>query len=203
MSLSVRKVKPKNDLSYKNDGVLRYLYHEKGMSGSQVADRLNCGTQTVFRWMEKFGIERQDKIEAIKEHKTKNYATYRMNESGHYAWIAAHDGKNEKMYVARLLAICEYGADAVIGKHVHHKNGIPWDNRAENIELLTPAEHKSHHTKGELHPNSKLTEQDARQIKSMYENTGKTQKEVAVEFGVCHQNVSDIMNGKLWAHAFE
>lgn len=190
-------------LSYKDEDTLRRLYHEEGLSGREMAERLDCGQQTVFRWMENFGIERQDKVQAIKEHHRVEYANYRMNTDGHYMWLAAHEGKNEKVYVARLLAVAEHGTDAVEGMHAHHKNGVPWDNRPENIELMTPAEHTSHHSQGKDHPNSKLTEEDARDIVEMYNNTDKTQKEVAEEFGTCHQNVSMIVNGEAWEHAFE
>jgi hypothetical protein len=48
--------------------------------------------------------------------------------------------------VHRLLAIAEHGTDAVAGQHVHHKNGIPFDNRPENLELLSPSEHSKRHT---------------------------------------------------------
>lgn len=29
--------------------------------------------------------------------------------------------------------------------HIHHQNEIPWDNRSENLELLTPKEHAKRH----------------------------------------------------------
>lgn len=51
----------------------------------------------------------------------------------------------ESARIHRLLAVALYGVDAVAGKHVHHKNGIPWDNRPENLELVDPVEHARIH----------------------------------------------------------
>lgn len=56
----------------------------------------------------------------------------------------------EQNYVSthRLLAVAEYGFNAVTGKDVHHLNGIPWDNRASNIELIEPGDHTALHSTG-------------------------------------------------------
>jgi hypothetical protein len=43
------------------------------------------------------------------------------------------------------LAVAEYGYDAVCNKQVHHENGVPWDNRPENLELMRIDEHAKHH----------------------------------------------------------
>ncbi len=36
--------------------------------------------------------------------------------------------KGDNIYIHQLLAIAEHGFDEVAGKHIHHKNGIKWDN---------------------------------------------------------------------------
>lgn len=49
------------------------------------------------------------------------------------------------MYVHRLLAISEYGFEAVAGNHVHHINGHKFDNRPENIEVKSEKQHLADH----------------------------------------------------------
>lgn len=44
-------------MSYKDETVLRELYVEQDLSMAQVADRLGCSTDTVSRWVNKFGID--------------------------------------------------------------------------------------------------------------------------------------------------
>lgn len=45
----------------------------------------------------------------------------------------------------RLVAVAEYGFEAVAGQQVHHANRIPWDNRPENLLVLSPSEHSRLH----------------------------------------------------------
>ena len=65
------------------------------------------------------------------------------------------DGK-EDVYVAhhRLLAVVEcYAASTPLwaifadldGSDVHHENGLKWDNRRENIEVVDHGEHAAMH----------------------------------------------------------
>jgi len=63
----------------------------------------------------------------------------------------APDNSTERILIHRLLAIAEYGYDAVAGNDIHHKNGVKWDNRPQNIELKDPSEHaKEHYDRGDL-----------------------------------------------------
>jgi hypothetical protein len=63
----------------------------------------------------------------------------------------SNPSRGDSIPVHRLLAVAEWGVDAVKGKHVHHENGVKWDNRVGNLELLNPSEHaKMHYEKGDL-----------------------------------------------------
>lgn len=50
--------------------------------------------------------------------------------------------KDDNVVIHRLVAVAEHGIEAVKGKHIHHKNGVKWDNRPENLEPLSNSEHQ-------------------------------------------------------------
>ena len=52
--------------------------------------------------------------------------------------------------IHRLVAVAEYGIEAVKEMHVHHDNGVRWDNRVENLKLMTPSDHARHHREEQL-----------------------------------------------------
>ena len=66
-----------------------------------------------------------------------------VQKRGYERWRHWHQGQRDApVYVHRLLAVAEYGFDAVKNKEVHHKNGIPWDNRPENIKVVGIKQHR-------------------------------------------------------------
>lgn len=59
-------------------------------------------------------------------------------------YICYYFGPNEKPFEHRLVAEATYGA-IPDGYHVHHINHKRFDNRAINLELLSPEEHAALH----------------------------------------------------------
>lgn len=59
-------------------------------------------------------------------------------------YICYYLGKNDKPFEHRLVAEMVYGA-IPDGYHVHHTNRKRFDNRAENLELLSPEDHAALH----------------------------------------------------------
>ncbi len=117
------------------------MHHEERMSLEAIGDVLGCHRQTVYYWMKKLNISRRSHSEAVARGVRKRPSTYRTTERGYEVWRSSSGRSNKKVKVHRLLAVSEFGMEAVEGKVVHHQNGIPWDNRPENIELLTAEEH--------------------------------------------------------------
>lgn len=132
---------------WQDEEELRRLYYEEKMSAVEISEHFDCGASTIEKWMNRFEFERRD-IGEIRRRSSRYGTTHAgyQTESDGYVRVRSHFNKTTlQAYLHRLLAVSEYGYDAVAEKHVHHKNHIPWDNRPENIELVKPGEHTSHH----------------------------------------------------------
>lgn len=134
---------------YKDADVLRELYVEKKLSTIKIADRLDCSPNTVRKYLKENGIEIRSQRESLKYtlgHDPRA-VTLNVQPNGYVRWVYTYKGDGpHNVYVHRLLAVAEYGFDAVAEMEVHHKNEIPWDNRPDNIEPKTTADHSVHHS---------------------------------------------------------
>jgi len=131
-----------HDEPYQDKEVLQRLYIEEGMSMKDIADKFGVKSALIDYWLKKRDIETRD----AQEHQRRVGANFKTID-GYERW-SCYDPKHENnrfVQTHRLLAVAEYGFEAVCDKDVHHKNGVPWDNRPDNIELLTRSEHTKIH----------------------------------------------------------
>jgi len=137
-----------SDKKHLSEQWLREKYFGEEMSVPEMAEEVSVVPQTIYDAMERNGIDRDATRYGYQTRVP--YATYYTDDQGYPRWQAKHPKKDgervtDNFHVHRLLAIAEYGVEAVAESHVHHKNEIRWDNRPSNIEVLKPGEHITEH----------------------------------------------------------
>lgn len=121
----------------------QYVVYRK--SAVDIADEFGIDTTYVLNLLDRHGIDRRSLSEAFKQKGRRDSVPLYMGGRGYEFWQDRTDGTADKVYLHRLLAVAEFGVGAVADMDVHHKNGVKWDNRPENIELLTKSEHARQH----------------------------------------------------------
>jgi len=167
---------------YHDANVLRRLYHNEKKSIPEIAKSFGVSYRTIWNWMDKHNIERRERSERSKLSKLKQPAHYKFqNSKGYECWHTQLDGEKYYVSVHRLLAVSEYGYDAVCGKDVHHDNGVKFDNRPSNITLIDKGKH------GSVHGGESSTRQpywDKETLNELYHGENMNQKQIAEKYDV-------------------
>lgn len=169
---------------WKDEEKLRKLYLDEQRSTVEIADRWDCAPNTVRSWLQNHNIPMRTRSEACQAMcGSLNKANFNTSPSKGYEYWAPG---NNHVYVHRLMMVAEHGFDEVADKHVHHKNGIEWDNRFDNLELVTNEEHRRQHLK--------VPEEDRVKIADEYEHTDKSSYTIAgeVEYDISPATVREI-----------
>lgn len=124
--------------SYKDRDELARLYRDEHLSTYQIAKQFDVTPRTILDWLERHGIDRRKPCH-------ERPPCLVSTKEGYERWEHEHDGDQWHVSVHRLLAVAEYGFDAVCDNDVHHRNHVPWDNRPSNVEPLDHGEHGKYH----------------------------------------------------------
>jgi len=122
---------------------------------------------------------------------------------GYFCILLQYKGNIKSYRIHRLVA--EYFLPNKL-QTVNHKNGIKTDNRAINLEWCTQSENCKHAYRtglksrpiGESHPNAKITEEQASEIKIM--GVRFNAREISKKFNLSLSHISHIISGKRWGH---
>lgn len=121
---------------HKDPELLRDLYEDH--DAEEIADQCDCSIVTVQSYLRGFGITQPSDKPAY----------FQTRSDGYEYWTV----DQHTVYVHRLVAVAEYGIEAVAGGHVHHRNGLRWDNRPENLQPLDgAAAHRREHARPKPH----------------------------------------------------
>lgn len=168
------------DPDWQNEKILRDLIENRGLSGREVADRLGCSKSTVNHWRNEYDIIGKQS----NRDKPPHFGTY-----DGYEIIYHHDGMaNQQVRVHRLVAVAEFGFDAIVDQIIHHKNGIPWDNRPCNLVPMDNESHTMQHAKDRVRRENEGEPDwwNKKKMRELYIGNDMTTVEIAEELG-CHQ----------------
>lgn len=122
-----------------------------------------------------------------------------------YPYIGIRQGKKSlKVPIHRAVLMAFAGAPAE-GEEACHMDGNRANPRLINLawgtHLTNVSHQKLHGTSldGDKNAASKLKPRDIADIKALLAS-GTYQKEIALRYGICQQNVSMIKHGRTWAH---
>jgi hypothetical protein len=138
---------------YRDQEWLRENYVDEGLSTYELAERCGVTDTTIRDWPDRHGIDTRP---ANGRETRRECAIYRMHHEGYMICQSSHrltsgrDRRQTRVRVHTLLAIAEGASpESLFGKEsthvVHHKNGIRWDNRPENIGVTRRDQHTSKH----------------------------------------------------------
>lgn len=114
------------------------LYWKDGKSQSEIAEQCDCSVGLVSKLMKEQGIPVRGGYDG-------EPSIYTGTQQGYERCYVRDGDETQKFLLHRLVAVMEFGFDAVKDMDVHHKNELKWDNRPSNIELMSTAEHSSYH----------------------------------------------------------
>ena len=125
-------------MEYHQKETLERLYWGEEMSLPDIGNKFGVSHVCILNWMNRHEIPRRERTAEKPPH-------FGKDDRGYERFVHVIGGERQQVYHHRLLAVAKYGFEAVRDRHVHHKNGCKYDNRLENIELLTNSEHARKH----------------------------------------------------------
>lgn len=178
-----------DDYPWRDKETLEEMYHGDGMTCEEIGNELGCSNHTVGDWMERLGIEKRSPSKRVAMGKQKGPVGFHLDSRGYEIVQSRYYGENDTTGVHRLVAVAHHGFDAVCDSHVHHKNGVRWDNRPSNMGVLSPGEHATI-TQNDRWESIDRPWTDESVVRELYEDRGLKRNEVAEVLGCSPETIS-------------
>jgi hypothetical protein len=114
---------------------LREMVLERQMSVDDIGDELGCSGDLISKHLDRHNIPSISDLHVGVRTLPQGY-----EQIHHY-----YEGDHWTLKLHRLIAVAEYGTDAVKDSYIHHENEIPWDNRPSNLTPMDPEDHGRKH----------------------------------------------------------
>lgn len=134
------------NLPWDDPEMLKRLYLEEKLSTFEIADRFEEADQSsVYYQLKKHDIETRDAGEAMRNTYASNLTVNLGNGRIQYFFDAF--GETHTFLHSQLVALLDHPPEEVFADdtHIHHKNHMPFDDRRENLEVLSDSEHAAYH----------------------------------------------------------
>ena len=125
------------------------LYYGDGLTLEEVGSELGCSASVVSAVMEDNGVKRRPHGVSYENLDSKPDPRFYISNGYVQVQCTTDVRQNDSFLLHRLTAVAWYGWDEVVGRDIHHKNSIGWDNREENIEPIDREEHMLIHLAGQ------------------------------------------------------
>jgi len=133
---------------------------------------------------------------------SKRFISGRPDRYGYYRVGMMMGGKMKDIYIHRMVCETFRGPMPEGCDQINHIDCNINNNNVENLEWCNSSRNAKHAyenglntpQRGVIHPKSKLTNEQAEQIRSLYSHGGRSYRSLASEFGVHHSIVWRIVN---------
>lgn len=156
---------PDGPEDYRDKEWLRSRYWDDGLSQAEIAELCGCSKETIRRWMNRHDLDIRDSSERVRNswdgddqrrerigelfaqvHRTIHPFLFVDQEGYNVAGSGDGNGGSDLVRMNRLLAtLLVDDLSELDGMDVHHRNGVPWDDRFDNLEVMDRGEHSRHH----------------------------------------------------------
>ena len=131
------------DAPWRDRDRLEELYVEQQLTVYEIADRLDTTPGVISKWLSRYDITQRPGSRGVSQYVDRGYVRYAVYEGD----LAEKMCGQTEVYEHQLVALLENDPARVFAPftNVHHENGCRWDNRPENVRVVTSFEHVYEH----------------------------------------------------------